>query len=73
MAKNYNVFKNDDGWSVKGQGNERVSAKTQTQEEAIKIGKSLAQKSQGELSVHGVNGKIREKNSYGDDPRQIKG
>ena len=41
----------------------------ETQEEAIKQGRGLAD----ELVIHGKDGRIREKDSHGRDPRDIPG
>ena len=55
-------------WQVKKTGNERASAVTGTQQNAIEIGRQLAKDMQSELVVHGRNGQIRDKDSYGNDP-----
>lgn len=61
------------GWQVKGAGNQRATVRTGTQAEAISIAKELAIKHNSELVIHGTNGRIREKNSYGNDPYPPKG
>jgi hypothetical protein len=67
--KNVHVVpRKDGGWSVKREGSKRSSAVTETQAEAVKEGRKFAQESKGELAVHGEDGKIREKRSYGNDP-----
>lgn len=72
--KNYYVVtKPQGGWAVKKGGSQRASAVTGTQKESIEIGKSLAKKSHGELTIQGKDHKFREKNSYGHDPRNVKG
>ncbi len=38
-----------------------------TQKEAIEIARQIAINQQSELVIHGTNGRIREKNSYGSD------
>lgn len=73
MGKNQHVVKHSDGWSIKGAGNEKATKVVATQAEAIKIAKDIAVNQQSELIIHGTDGKIREKNSYGNDPRNIKG
>ena len=75
MAKGKNVNvgpSKSGGWEVKKSGNERASAKTETQKKAIEIGRDLARKERSELTVRGENGRIREKNSYGNDPQPPK-
>ncbi|WP_414224947.1 DUF2188 domain-containing protein [Cupriavidus necator] len=44
-----------------------------SQDEAIAVGKSRAKEKEVELFIHGRDGQIRERNTFGDDPRQIKG
>lgn len=44
-----------------------------TQEEAIKEGRGLAEDQNGELVIRGQGGVIREKDSHGNDPRDIPG
>lgn len=61
------------GWQVKGAGNSKATVRTTTQAEAIYIAKNIAVKNKSELVIHGTNGKIREKNSYGNDPYPPKG
>ena len=69
MGRNQHVTPRPDGlWQVKGAGNSRATAVTKTQGEAIKIGKNIAINQGSELIIHGENGKIRSKNSYGNDP-----
>ena len=63
----------DGGWQVKGAGNERATVRTDTQAEAIATAKNIAQNQQSELFIHGANGQIRERNSYGNDPYPPKG
>lgn len=58
----------DGGWQVKGAGNSRATARTETQSDAIKIARDIAIKNKSEVVIHGQNGRIREKNSYGNDP-----
>ena len=61
------------GWQVKGAGNARATARTKTQTEAYKIAREIAINKHAEVVVHGQNGRIREKNSFGNDPFPPKG
>ena len=61
------------GWQVKGAGNTKATARTTTQAEAISIAKSISVNKKSELVIHGTDGRIREKNSYGNDPFPPKG
>lgn len=56
------------GWQVKSAGAEKATKRTETQKEAIDIGKSIAQKQKSELVIHRPDGRIRDKDSYGNDP-----
>lgn len=72
--KSVRVTKNSGGgWKVTKDGGKRASAITDTQKEAIDKGKSIAQREKTELVIHGNDGKIREKNSYGNDSNPPKG
>lgn len=74
MGKNQHVTHRPDGnWQVKGAGNSKATAITSTQKEAIKIATNIARNQKSELLIHGLDGKIREKNSYGNDPCPPKG
>ncbi len=67
INKNQHVTKHPDGWQVIGAGNERATRVVDTQKEAIEIARQIAINQQSELVIHGTNGRIREKNSYGSD------
>lgn len=56
------------GWAVRQSGAERASKVFETKEEAVKHARTLAKKDQSELYIHGRDGRIREKSSYGGDP-----
>lgn len=74
MGKNQHVTKSKDGnWQVKGAGNGKATVIVKTQKEATEIARSIAINQKSEVVVHGKNGKIREKNSYGNDPFPPKG
>ena len=74
MGKNQHVTPHPKGgWQVKGAGNQRATVITETQAEARKIARESAIKNKSELVVHGTDGRIREKNSYGNDPFPPKG
>ncbi|WP_369899759.1 DUF2188 domain-containing protein [Bacillus manliponensis] len=63
----------DGGWQVKGAGNERATVICDTQKEAISRATEIARNQQSEVVIHRRDGKIREKNSYGNDPYPPKG
>jgi hypothetical protein len=72
-GKNQHVVTHSDGWAVRGEGNGKVTMVTATQREAIQIARQIAQKQQSELLIHGKNGQIRERDSFGNDPFPPKG
>jgi hypothetical protein len=72
--KNIHVTPNGNGrWQIKQAGAERASALFNTQAEAIKHGTAVAKNNQSELFIHGRNGTIRERNTFGTDPHPPKG
>lgn len=73
MGKNQHVTPRGGVWQVKGAGNQKATVITNTQYEAIRIARQIAINQQSELVIHGENGRIREKNSYGNDPFPPKG
>ena len=74
MGKNQHVTPHKDGgWQVKGAGNEKATARTGTQKEAVEIARNIASNQKSELVIHGKNGQIREKDSHGNDPYPPKG
>ncbi|HBL82988.1 MAG TPA: hypothetical protein DD391_10470 [Clostridiales bacterium] len=69
MGKNQHVTPHPDGgWQVKGAGNTRATIRTETQADAINIGREIARNQESELVIHRPNGQIRDKDSYGNDP-----
>ena len=74
MGKNQHVTPHPQGgWQVKGAGYNRATVRTETQAEARTIAREIAMNNKSELVVHGADGRIREKNSYGNDPYPPKG
>jgi hypothetical protein len=58
-------------WGLEVNGD--IRSTHDTQEEAIEDGRRLAEQEQGELVIHGQEGQIREKDSHGNDPRDVAG
>lgn len=74
MSKNQHVLPHPDGgWQVKGEGNGRATARTDTQKEAIDIAREISRNQGSELIIHRPDGRIREKDSHGKDPYPPKG
>ncbi len=68
MGKNQHVVKTKTGWAVKGEGNSKFTKNTSTQKEAITVAKQIAINQESELIIHNKKNKIRDKDSYGNDP-----
>lgn len=67
MGKNIQVVKRGNSWAATQEKAQRASGLFPTQREAINRAREIAKKNGQEVVIHGVNGKIREKNSYGND------
>ena len=72
-GKNQHVVPHASGWAVKSAGGTRATAVHDTQAAAIEQARSIAQNQKSELFVHGRNGQIRERDSFGNDPYPPKG
>ena len=68
MGKTQHVVKHGDKWAVRGEGNSRVTSTHDKQGSAEKAAIQIAKKEHSEVIVHGRDGKIRSKDSYGNDP-----
>lgn len=73
LLKQLTLFKKTGGWNVKGAGNSKATKHTNTQAEAYAYARTISINQKSELIVHGKNGQIRERNSYGNDPCPPKG
>lgn len=71
-GKNQHVTRHPEGWQVKGAGNDKATAVTNTQAEAIETAREIAKNQQSEVVIHGKDGRIRDKDSYGNDPHPPK-
>ncbi|MGB7315472.1 MAG: DUF2188 domain-containing protein [Nodosilinea sp.] len=72
-GKNQHIVPHPDGWAVKAEGADRATRVTRTQKEAMDIGREIAKNQGSERIIHGQDGKIRQKDSYGNDPHPPKG
>jgi hypothetical protein len=72
MGKNQHVIPHKGNWGVKGAGNKKVTEVSPTQAQAIALAKSIAKNQSSEVVIHGKNGQIRDKDSYGNDPNPPK-
>jgi hypothetical protein len=72
-GKNQHVVPHKGGWAVKGEGNQRATSIQPTQAKATEVAKAIAQNQKSETVVHRPDGRIRAKDSYGNDPFPPKG
>lgn len=72
MANDIHLVPVGEGWAAeRAGGGERTMFATQ--EEAISTGTERARHDKVESLIHGQDGQIRERNSFGHDPRDTKG
>jgi hypothetical protein len=62
-----------DQWAVKRKGAKRASSLHNTQEQAKEKGKQTAQREKAELEIRNREGEVRDRISYGNDPKRSKG
>ncbi|SFK55620.1 hypothetical protein SAMN04488518_106202 [Pseudovibrio ascidiaceicola] len=72
-GKAQHVVPSGSGWSVRRAGASKASRTFKTQDEAIADARKKAQRQKTELYIHGRDGRIRERSSYGEDPFPPKG
>ena len=63
--KRQHVVPFGNGWAVQIEGRKTASVITTRQSEAILYAKEVAKKQFSEVVIHGRDGKIRERNNYG--------
>jgi hypothetical protein len=71
--KGVHVTPRGNKWAVMREGNERATSLHDTQAEAVKKGRETARRDKTEFFLHNQQGEIRERDSYGSDPRSSKG
>lgn len=72
-GKNQHVVPHQDGWAVKGARNQRATSVHDTQQQAIDAARDIARNQQSELIIHRPDGRIRDKDSHGNDSFPPKG
>jgi hypothetical protein len=70
MAKvpHIHVVARNEGWVVRKEGATRASSVHSTQRDAVDAARKIARHENGELVIHGRDGRIRDRDSYGNDP-----
>jgi len=67
------TVKHGDGWANRRAGSDRVSRVYRTKQEAQQAGRETARRQSTEHIIHNRDGRISERNSYGNDPHPPKG
>ncbi len=70
--KNVWIAKDGDDWVVRREGSDRASSRHDTQREALDAGRPTAKRDRVEMIWQGQDGKIKGRNSYGNDPHPPK-
>lgn len=65
---NQHVVPHEGQWQVKAENSNRATKNFEKQSDAIAYARGIAKNQQSELVIHGRNGRIRDKDSYGNDP-----
>ena len=73
MGKNQHVVRSGGKWAVRGERNPKITSLHDTQREAIEKAREISRNQKSELIIHGVDGKIRAKDSHGHDPYPPRG
>lgn len=68
MKKDLHVVPHGDEWAVRREGAGRVSSTHDTQREAIDAARRTAQREHTEVVIHRPDGRIRDSDSFGNDP-----
>jgi hypothetical protein len=71
--KDVHVVPRGGKWAAVRPGNDKASGVFPTQEQAVSQARQIAQNNHSELFVHGRNGQIRARDSFGNDPFPPKG
>ena len=74
MAKSHHVVPNSKGgWDVKVSGGEKAIKHFDTKQPAVTAAREISKNQKTELVIHNADGKIAQKDSHGNDPKNIKG
>ena len=61
------------GWDIKRSNSDKSSKHCETKKEAVDIGRKISQNQKTEFVIHNKDGKISQKDSHGNDPRESEG
>jgi hypothetical protein len=69
MAKDQHAVPHGEKWAVKGEGNRRATKLTQTKTQAFRVARGIARRQGSDVVIHGRDGKVPKKDSFGRDGR----
>ena len=67
-GKNQHVVPLRGDWGVRGEGNEKLTSIHDTKAQALESAREIARNQHSELVIHGKDGRIQDKDSFGNDP-----
>jgi hypothetical protein len=67
------TYHQNEQWHSKIEGEDQPFATAATKDEAVKAGRERAQVDAVEHIIKNLDGRIHERNSYGHDPRNVRG
>jgi uncharacterized protein YdaT len=70
--RDIHVVPHNDGWATRKEGAGRVGSTADTQQQAIERAREQAQREKVEVVIHRPDGRIRDSDSYGNDPNPPK-
>ena len=73
MSKRIHVVPRGSGWVTRREGASRAGSTHDTQSQATEAARNTAIRERGEVIIHRPDGRIRDANSYGNDPFPPKG
>ena len=68
MKKNLHVVPCEEGWAIKKEGSNNYIKTFDTKAPCVDYARDLARNEKNELLIHGKDGKIQNRDSYGNDP-----
>lgn len=71
--KSHHVVPHDGDWAVRRNGAERVSRQFDNKQEAVDWAREQSRQQGTELFIHSRDGRISQRDSHGNDPRESKG
>lgn len=70
--KDIHVVPHNGGWATRKEGAQRVGHTADTQKEALEEAREQAKREKVEVVIHRPDGRIRDSDSYGNDPNPPK-